>query len=73
MVPLSLMTSKVNLSRKILITKLMSKVMKLNGSSSMLVILIDNIKLLSSSNSLIEKNNSPSKPNISIPNISPLS
>jgi hypothetical protein len=39
----------------------------------MLVILIDTIKLLSSSNSLIEKNNSPSKPNISIPNISLLS
>jgi hypothetical protein len=71
MVPLSLMTSKVNLSRKILITKLMSKVMKLNGSSSMLVILIDTIKLLSSSNSKIEKNNSPSKLNTSILDTSP--
>jgi len=43
--------------------------MKLLGSGSMLVILIDTIKLLSSSNLPKEKNNSLSKPNISILNI----
>lgn len=69
MVILSLMISKVNPYKKISKAILISKVMKLNGSSSMLVTLIDGIKFNTSSNSKTEKNNSPLKPNISNPDI----
>jgi hypothetical protein len=55
----SLMISKVNLYKKISKAILTSKVMKNNGSSSMLVTLIDTIKSSSTSNSKTEKNNSP--------------
>jgi hypothetical protein len=58
MVILSLMISKVNLYKKISKVILISKETKLNGSSSMLVTLIDGIKFNSTSNSLTEKNNS---------------
>jgi hypothetical protein len=58
MVILSHMISKVNLYKKISKVILISKEMKLNGSSSMLVTLIDGIKFNSTSNSKTEKNNS---------------
>jgi hypothetical protein len=65
MVILSHMISKVNLYKKISQAILILKVMKLNGSSSMLVTLIDYIKLLSTLNLPTEKNNSLLKPNTS--------
>jgi hypothetical protein len=68
---LILMMFKVNLYKRMSKISLILLETKLNGSGFMPVILTDTIKLLSSSNLPTEKNNSPSKPNISIPLIIP--